>query len=261
MHLLHVCESDISSNARLKIYPSATIFQVCNYPIFHEAGYESSSRLYSVPSKGHAKDEKRSKLASMHRARSAVHDIALCNSFEYFFTLTFSPDKIDRYDATTVKTVLSDFLKNQVRRKDFSYVCIPEYHKDGAIHVHGLCNLGSMAIAPSFNPHTQSPVYTQSGQMVYNLLDWKLGFSTCIRIDEQYERTCNYITKYITKDTRKIFGKWYWSSRDLKKRPDISLVEYVDYDKFISDNHMDYTIPLYKDVKLSCLTIERRCTA
>ena len=37
-----------------------------------------------------------------------------------------------------------------------------------------------------------------------------------------------YITKYITKDCKKIFGKFFWHSRDLKK-PEIS-VDYVDYD-------------------------------
>lgn len=43
---------------------------------------------------------------------------------------------------------------------------------------------------------------------VYNMLDWKYGFSTCVPLDENYERTANYIVKYITKsDSGKIFGE------------------------------------------------------
>ena len=39
------------------------------------------------------------------------------------------------------------------------------------------------------------------------MIDWKWGFSTCVPLDDNYERTVNYVTKYITKAEDKIFGK------------------------------------------------------
>ena len=42
--------------------------------------------------------------------------------------------------------------------------------------------------------------------------------------------TAFYVTKYITKDCNKIFGRFFWHSRDLKK-PQI-IYQNVDYDSF-----------------------------
>ena len=63
------------------------------------------------------------------------------------------------------------------------------------------------------------------------MLDWKWGFSTCVPIDQQYERTVNYITKYITKNTSKIFGKWYLASRNVIKFPTTIPLDPVLYDE------------------------------
>lgn len=93
---------------------------------------------------GHAKDPERSLDFSRRRARITVHDIALCNAFTHFVTLTLDPATIDRYDPETVGKKLQDWLKNMSRRKAFSYVIVPEPHQDSAIHFHGLCKLGSM---------------------------------------------------------------------------------------------------------------------
>ena len=86
------------------------------------------------------------------------------------------------------------------------------------------------------------------------MLDWKLGFSTCIPIDENYERTCNYLTKYLTKDSEKILGKWYLASRNLIKRPEIDLISGgIDYDSFIEENPLLPIVPLYRDVAMAIM--------
>lgn len=46
--------SDISSNARVKDYPSLSVLQVSNVAIFRQPGYEPRKRLYDVPPKGEA---------------------------------------------------------------------------------------------------------------------------------------------------------------------------------------------------------------
>ena len=75
-------------------------------------------------------------------------------------------------------------------------------------------------------------------------------------IDEYYERTCNYLMKYLTKDYRKIFGKWYFSSRNLVRRPQITLIDGgIPYDDFVNDNPEVGVIPVYDDVRIACKTL------
>lgn len=253
MRLMHASLADISSNARVKEYPSQTVLQVANAPIFREKGWEGQKRPYDVPSKGNAKDPERAIATSRARARAAVRDIALCNRFSHFFTWTLAPDKIDRYDAERVSKAVQNFLKNASYRKGFSYVCVPELHGDGAIHLHGLCTLGNVKVERAVNHHTGEVLSTNRGQPIYNMADWSLGYSTCIPVDENYERTCNYLVKYLTKDASKIFGKWYLSSRNLIKHPPISIIAGgMDYDEFLADNPQLPVIPLYGDICMAC---------
>ena len=255
---LYVEKTDITSNARVKEYPCSLVLQVANAPIFREAGYEPRQRTYDVPPKGKAKDRKRSIDSSRYRAKTAVHDIALCNSFTHFFTWTISPECIDRYDAAAVEKKTVQFLKNASYRKGFSYVIVPELHKDGAIHLHGLCTLGDVKIVRAINPHTAEPI-TYHGRPVFNMPDWKLGFTTCSPIDENYERACNYVTKYINKSDGKIFGKWYFASRNLVKRPPISLIPYgMDFDEFTNQNPDIPIVPVYCDVRMAIISTPRQ---
>lgn len=253
MRLTNATIVDISSNARVKEYPSQIVLQVANAHIFREKGWEAQKRAYDVPPKGKAKDPHRALAVSRARAKAAVRDIALCNQFSYFFTWTLSPSVIDRYDAQKVGKAVQTFLKNASFRKGFSYLCVPELHKDGAIHLHGLCNLGSVRIEQATNPYTGNLLSTERGQPIYNMTDWTLGYSTCIPIDENYERTCNYLSKYFTKDAQKVFGKWYLSSRNLIKHPPTTLIAGgIDYDAFIEENPQLPVIPLYGTVCMAC---------
>lgn len=253
------CQVDIQSNARLLDYPfAASVIQVSNAPIFREPGWEPRNRAYDVPSKGNGLDPERAAACSISRARCAVRNISLCNLFQYFFTWTLDPALIDRYDVDMVKKRVLKWLNNVSCRKGFQYVMVPERHKDGAIHFHGLCNLGAVTIERAVNPHTGSAISTEKGQTVFNMADWSLGFSTCIPIDEHYERTCNYLVKYMEKGCDKVFGKWYFSSRNLRRRPDITLLQDVSYDDFIRDNADEpglYDVSVFRGVRLAGLRL------
>ena len=242
--------SEITSNARLKEYPEITVLQVANYPVFRKPGYEPRQRGYDVPSKGDATDPERSKESSRARARAAVRDIALCNRFTFFFTWTLDKELVDRYDPEIISKKVQTFLRNAGYRKGFRCVVVPEFHKDEAIHLHGICILGQVHIERAVNPYTGQPMVTERGQPIYNMTDWGWGHSTCIPIDDNYERTCNYVTKYINKSADKIFGKWYYASRSLVKHPAVELVDGVDYDGFRADNPKLSEIPLYRDVRM-----------
>lgn len=256
--MFRVRQVDAYSNARVKSYPSIDVVQVCNEPIFREPGWEPLRRLYDVPPKGEGNDPQRAAEVSRNRAKAAVRDIARCNRFDFFFTWTLDAAKISRYDPEEVLKKVMTFLKNASYRKGFRYVLVPELHKDGAIHFHGLCCLGDVRIQQATDPHTGRPLSTERGQPISNMLDWKFGFSTCVPIDENYERTCNYLVKYMNKDSQKIFGKWYFSSRDLVKKPDVQVIRWgVNYDEFRQDNPDAPEISLYKDVRLTSVDVPK----
>ena len=269
---LRVPYPDTKTNARLKRYLAKDVLQVANDDIFPTGDYEilgteKKKRLYDVPSKGKAVDPKRSLEESKRRAKSKIRDIALCNKFSYMFTWTLDADKIDRYDPEIIYKKMRAFLSHATQRKGFTYVCIPEYHKlkDGeekpAIHFHGLCNLGTVNIVPATTP-SGTPLTDKGGRPIYNMTDWTLGFSTCVPLDDDYEKAVNYVVKYITKAEEKIFGKWYLSSRCLQKAPDIvpidggiSFEEFRDPEKLASNEQYETTA--YLDVKIVSEEYER----
>ena len=65
---------------------------------------------------------------------------------------------------------------------------------------------------------TDSGERTSKGQVIYNLMNYKLGFTTCTMI-ESLGATQHYITKYISKDLISVSQgrKRYWASKNLQK--------------------------------------------
>ncbi len=178
------------------------IYTVHKYPV-RMPGYEDVDFLKSINSRyefGNTDAEVRF-ASSIARSRSKVLQLALNNKWDYFVTLTFNKDKIDRYDYQTVTKALLKFFDNYKQRcsNDFKYLIIPEKHKDGAWHFHGLfanvrpCDL-------FINEH--------------NYLDFKpyasrFGFCS-LGVIQDVERCSVYITKYICKD---MFGNQVPESR------------------------------------------------
>ncbi len=255
--------ADTKTNARIKLYLHKAILQVSNDSIFPTADWEDAKggkgRAYDVPAKGQASDPVRSAEESRRRARAKVRDIALCNQFTHMFTWTLDPKLVDRYDPEQVYKKVRPFLSNMTQRKDFRYVVIPEYHKlkkgeeRPAIHFHGLCSLGSVRIERAMK--RKKPRFDKSGRPVYNMTDWGFGWSTVVPLDDNYEKAVNYVTKYISKQEQKILGKYYLSSRCLRKSPDVIPIDGgVDFDSFVDDFKLDtgaqYETTVFRDVKI-----------
>lgn len=144
---------------------------------------------------------------SMRRARSNLRRIALANEFRYFVTLTLDPEKIDRNNGKAVAKALSTWSDNMVRRKGLKYILVPELHKKGGIHFHGFFN-DAVRIVPSGHAD-------QGGHPIYNLPDWKLGFTTAIELYGDYQTAVTYVTKYIGKQGDRPMGRWYYSGGQL----------------------------------------------
>ena len=139
------------------------------------------------------------------------------------------------------------------QRKDFQHVVIPEYHslkkdeKTPAIHFHGFCNLGGVKITPALNSNGKQKC-DKNNRLIFNMCDFPFGFSTCVQLDEDYIKAASYVVKYITKADEKIFGKWYLSSRNLRKKPDIIPLKRMNFYKFCSQNPDLSPCSVYRDV-------------
>lgn len=184
----------------------------------------SSDRASPSESSTLSEERQRSIENSKNRTKQKIYECCRANTWEWFCTFTFNPDLINRYDYKTVSSAMSKWL-NSIKKDycpDLKYILIPEAHKDGAIHFHGLfSNTGSLTFVDS-----GVSFINKDGDRIQikNLVQFYLGFSN---ITEVYhpERITSYITKYITKDLVLLTenNKRYWISRNLEK-PDI--IEY-----------------------------------
>lgn len=195
-------ENEVRFNAKIKYYPDGSEkLIVFNKPVYILPGYEQHNYTERErPEKYNTDGE--SRIDNLIRSKNKVFDIAFMNDFQYFVTITLDKEKIDRYDISVIKKAIRTFLNNQAKRKGLVYLILPEFHKDGAIHFHGLIKGDKLNF-------TDSGKQTKDGKVIYNWLDWKYGFSTAIPLTGDTSFVAKYITKYVTKDFKKIFGQYY----------------------------------------------------
>ena len=160
---------------------------------------------------------------SIKRTRKKVYDYAKSNEWEWFVTFTFSPDKVNRYDYDECTKYLSKWFNNLKRSSPaLSYLVVPEQHKDGAYHFHGLFSginerqivwTGKYVIKRVRGLRSK---FVRTKEKIYKIGSYKLGWMTATRVREM-EKVTSYITKYITKDMLNgLHGrKRYWCSRNL----------------------------------------------
>lgn len=186
---------------------------------------------------------------SMRRARVRVRDYCLCTDMRWFATFTLDRSKVDRYDVVSITKKLNHWLNHQQQRRGISYVMVPEFHKDGAVHFHGMLTEGleavdSGTVIPPGEDRPKRPRSAQQraawlkhgGRVVYNLPGWPYGFTTALALDGCYEKAVNYVCKYISKGIdwndgvpSKVGGRWYYHGGELG-RPE------VEYDNLNLDD-------------------------
>ena len=238
---IHHTKSELFYNARLKYYgnekePDQLL--IASAPIFNPHAAEDAedweTYIYTPktekaekPEKGETKPNRQSFL----RAKQRAYDYVRCNDFNAFMTLTFDGEKIDRSSYDEIIKKLNIWLDNRVRRNGLYYILCPEYHKDGAVHFHGLCNMDALKLSEAVNPHTGRKL-RQHGVQVYNISDFSLGFTTVLPVvgDEAAKACAGYVFKYMTKQglNNKVGGRYFLSGGDLKKPEYVYLN--LDYD-------------------------------
>lgn len=164
---------------------------------------------------------------NLSRARSKVFEYALCNDFKYFVTLTLDKNKYDRYDLKKFIKDLGKLIQNHFNRKkiEFKYILIPEMHKDGAWHLHGLFT----SIPDKYLE------INKNGYLDFKLYSERFGYCSLSEIRDKV-KCATYITKYITKemgDNIEKNHKSYYCSRGLNTAQKVfegNLDEEIDCD-------------------------------
>ena len=181
-------------NVRVKSFPDGT-----KQYMYSDRGKQKGYEVEKKEKTGQSVERKERE--NMSRAVQKVYDLARSNKFDWFITMTFDSQKVDRYDYDSCSDALKRFT-DIIRHNGNKWLIVPEQHKDGAFHFHGLVS-GDLDVT-----------YHKDG--VYNLNNYKYGFTTATRIKDS-KRVSTYIAKYLTKEITVPKGrKRYWASRGLQ---------------------------------------------
>lgn len=193
-------------------------------------GYELADGCSVYTRKGEAGNEEKLP-ENIRRAKSKVFELALCNEFSFFCTLTFSKDKVkDRYDLEGIMKTFRKWLNNYSFRKasaPVQYLLIPEPHKDGAWHLHGLISGLPEPDLRLFQRDEFLPenilIELAKGHQVFQWVpyDQKFGFCTLSPVRSS-DAVSKYITKYVTKElgssVKELNAHLYYRSQGLKQK-------------------------------------------
>lgn len=225
---LQVSENLTLFNARAKYIPQAdgsnklALVQCFSQPKFRPSGWESSD-LGKVPKAPRVEEDPdiiedplEPNLSDVERAtrRAKINafDIILCNpDLDTFATFTYRPDEdLDKSSYEECYKRLSVWLSNRVQRSGLKYVIVPERHKSGDIHFHGILNSSALKLDRARSPSGRA--LSSGGKPIYNVTDWKEGFTTAQIIGasgEDREAVAKYVFKYMGKQSgQKIGGRY-----------------------------------------------------
>lgn len=298
-------DDETRRNAKVRILPNGQVkVTAFRKGVYREKGFEKieyysfyDEQLHSRPV-GTYEAEKLRKLAekelldickdetrkdNLKRAKDKVFEIASANGWDWMITLTLDKEKIDRYDKDEVQNLVAKWLDNQVQRRGFKYLLVPEYHEDGAIHFHGLCNdvltftfSGNYKIKGSKKPVKLSTLKKygykptdENVQEVFNIKEFPYGFTTALKLDGNIMAVSLYMTKYITKDLQKIFGSYYMAGGKIKRTLPFELldIDFASLEKFKGAKTYDlpenfgqvcYVYTTLEELKAGATIYERR---
>lgn len=156
---------------------------------------------------------------SVSRSIRAVRELAACNPWQFFVTITLSPQLWkNRYTPDGLQDIIKAMAKRWRRKRKngsahcpgFAYLLVPEMHKDGAIHLHGF-----VSCMPSSDciPYTMSDVNgskklpikicekVRKGSPVFHCREWErlFGYNTLEPVID-LDKASSYVVKYISKE-------------------------------------------------------------
>lgn len=170
---------------------------------------------------------------SISRTRRTILELALCNDWKWFGTLTIDAGKEEREDLEIYYKHFYEWLKYQREKtgKKIPFVLVPEKHKKRGWHLHGLFNSDLDDLLVSFAELDQAGYRSVTGKSLPRGLikggyyDWpayrkRFGFCSFDMIRDK-QRCAFYVSKYITKSlvsNKELQGKQlYRASEGLQK--------------------------------------------
>lgn len=197
--------------------------------------------------KGSVNDEKLE--VNIFRARSIVYAYALCNPWDWFVTFTLDKTKYNRYALEIFHKALTQWLRDYNRKYGLKikFLLLPEQHKDGAWHIHGLLYGLPVEHLTPFTLQERLPKYIrdqlEKGDSIYNWEPYAAKFGFCdIEPIRDNESACKYVLKYITKDLSRCVSElnahMYYCSRGLRRAE--TLKQGVLIDRFEEIARIDY---------------------
>lgn len=192
--------------------------------------------------------------SNVARARSRIRELAFCNDWQYFVTVTVSEANQDRTDRKKLVQRFQQCLKDFSRKfgAKVAYLIIPELHSDGrAWHVHGLFQ-GVPRVAVQKNPF---------GYDTIPYFEERFGWVSISRVRDPH-RVSTYITKYISKDLGNNLQPgehMFYSSHGLRGKVAVAAGEFVgvpwtygnDFVKLVElDCDLEEFFTLYSQEKL-----------
>lgn len=191
---------------------------------------EIEQRLKDKVERGKVHDEKMDN--SLSRTKSTVNELAMCNPWDYFITLTLDPEKYDRYNLKEYIKDLGQFIQDYKKKHkiQIKYLLLPEQHKDGAWHIHGLIYGLPLEYLTLFTLQDRLPYKVlaniEKGELIYNWASYAEKFGYCtLSIIKSSEKISSYITKYISKDLgdrkKDLNARLFYSSLKLNRKVEL----------------------------------------
>lgn len=193
---------------------------------------------------------------SLDRTTILMNTLLAMNDFDWFWTLTFDKDKIDRTNADAVYNCYKKYINNLSKKfPDIRYMTFPERHEDNCFHFHilvagitakqmGLVNSGKVCChwatnkngvaSKEFYERTKDkyPNKDTDGEPIYNLTTFAYGYTTVSRIVSR-ERCNTYVKKYVEKalGSTDTFKKRFFYSSNLNLPEKVKKLIGANYDR------------------------------
>ena len=178
-------------------------FKLIHMRALRQAGFEESS---AIKNKKNSASNTEKLAQSLSRSRATVFELAICNQWDYFVTLTIDGQKYDRSNLRIYMKSFSKWLNNYnyQNQSDIRYLLIPENHQDGSWHMHGLLSAVPLSDLKLFTLQDHLPYRLRkkisSGRSIYDWPRYRSAFGWSVAEPIMSKEACaKYITKYITK--------------------------------------------------------------
>ncbi|GHU98545.1 hypothetical protein FACS1894211_02460 [Clostridia bacterium] len=171
------------------------------------------------------------------RSIDTVKEISKRNVFQWFVTMTFNKMYVDRHDFLSVYIAYRNIMKRlKYAFGILSFLCVPEFHKDGAIHCHLLINFKTKPKLCSIGMRDGHRAYRlyknpKTEKFPFWVGDCFLDFSPVIK------NNTYYLIKYMSKGHTFPFVRRFFCSRGLNRLTVDDTID-VDFGGGLESSHL-----------------------